>query len=236
MKTRHLESLVVGVCLALASVAASAQPLPNVVTGGSMFEQPGTTFNFTVQVTNTSSITSITDFTAFFMGYQLLAEPGSVGTLSIIDVLQPSSSPVLTAGTIAAFSDPVAVLPTAINGTTAYVSTSLGNDVEPELGDTIDPSETLNLITLQVQASANASGTWKLYAVNASDSGNPVSAWQKVGSGTDFQFGNLPSSPTTSLHVATIAVPEPSGLALAGIAALAIAACVARRRTATRNA
>jgi hypothetical protein len=219
MKTRLIEALVLGLAIALASAGAHAQPLPSVVTGASVFEQPGTTFNFTVQVTNTSSITSINDFTAFYMGYQMIAEPGAVGTLSIVAAIQPSSSPVLTAGTIATFFDNQAVLPTAINGTTAYTVASLGNDVEPEQGDTIAASQTSNLVTLQVQASANADGRWKLFAVNALDSGNPVSAWQQVGSGNDFAFGNLPTA-TTSLELAVISVPEPSALVLAGIAVL----------------
>jgi hypothetical protein len=229
MKTRRIEALILGLALALASAGAHAQPLPTLVTGASVFEQPGTTFNFTIQVTNTSSITSINDFTAFFMGYQLIAEPGAVGMLSIVAALQPSSSPVLTSGTIATFFDNQAILPTAINGTTAYTVASLGNDVEPEQGDTIAASQTRNLVTLQVQASANADGRWKLYAVNALDSGNPVSAWQQVNSSTDFAFGNLPAA-TTSLEIAVIAVPEPSTVALAGIAMLLGTGRLAHRR------
>lgn len=229
MKTYRIEVLVLGLVLALTSARAGGQPLPSVVTGASVFEQPGTTFNFTVQLTNTSSITSITDFTAFFMGYQLIAEPGAVGTMSIVDAFQPSATPVLTAATIATFVDTQAVLPTAINGTTAYTAASLGNDVEPEQGDTIAASQTLNLVTLQVQASANADGRWKLYAVNALDAGNPVSAWQQVGSGNELAFGNLPAA-TTALEIAVISVPEPSAVALAGIAMLLGAGRLAYRR------
>jgi hypothetical protein len=219
-------------CLALGVAQAAgssghAQQLPTLVTGGSVAKQPGTTFNANVQLTNLDQFTSVEDFTAFFMGFQLIPQSGAVGTLTIIGASQPTTSPVLTGAVIdATFLDSLE-LPSLLNGTTDYVAAILGND--PETGDTIAPGATRNLVALEIQASANADGLWKLFAVNDNDGGIPVSAWQRPGSGIDFGFTNLPSVSPTALELTVISVPEPSAGMLASIAGGA-AGCYATMR------
>jgi hypothetical protein len=218
--------LALGVALVAGSVG-HAQQLPTLVTGGSVAEQPGTTFNVNVQLTNLDQFVDVEDFTAFFMGFQLIPQSGAVGTLTIIGASQPATSPVLTESIISeTFLDDL-VLPNALNGTTDYVGAILGND--PETGDSIGPGQTLNMVTLQIQASGDADGLWRLFAVNDSDTGNPVSAWQKAGFGTDYGFTNLPSASPTALELTVISVPEPSARLLASVAG-GIVGCYATLR------
>jgi hypothetical protein len=232
MNSARIRSLWLTVGLTLASGSTiHATPLPSLLAGEPISRLPGTTFNVNVRLTNTD-LAAVEDFTAFFMGFQLIPQAGAVGTVTIVGASQPTSSPVLTGSVIDATFLDTLELPSLINDTVDYVAAILGNDPETP-ADTIAPGETRNLVTLQIQASGDSNGLWKLFAVNDNDAGNPVSAWQKPGSGTNFGFTNLPSGSPTALELTVISVPEPASGMLASLAG-GVAGCYAtlrRRRT-----
>jgi hypothetical protein len=207
--------LTVGLAFATWSTSHATTTLPALLAGDPVSRLPGTTFGVNVRLTNGEQA-AVEDFTAFFMGYQLIPQAGAVGTVTIIGVSQPVSNPVLTGTGIDVTFMPNLLLPTPINGTFDSVAAILGND--PETGDSILAGEIRNLVNLQIQASVNANGDWKLFAVNASDSGNPVSAWQKPNDATNFGFANLASDSPTAFELTVISVPEPSSWMLAGLA------------------
>jgi len=216
-----------GIGLAVAASSTShATPLPALLAGDPVSHPAGTTFSVNVRLTNTD-VATVEDFAAFFMGFQLIPQAGAVGTVTIIGASQPTSNPVLTGQTIdATFLDNL-ILPDLINGTIDYVAAILGND--PETGDSIVTAAIRNLVTLEIQASADANGDWKLFAVNDSDGGNPVSAWQKPNSTTNYGFTNLSSGSATALELTVISVPEPPSGMLASMAGGA-AGCYATLR------
>lgn len=217
--------LTVGLAFATWSTG-QATPLPALLAGNPVFRLPGTTFSVNVQLTNTGQA-PIEDFAAFFMGFQLIPQAGAVGTVTIIGANQPTSNPVLTGATIdESFLDGL-ILPNMINGTEDYVAAILGNN--PETGDSIVAAAIRNLVSLEIEASADANGDWKLFAVNDNDSGNPVSAWQKPGSPTNYGFTNLSSASGTAVELTVISVPEPAAGMLASLAGGA-AGCYATLR------
>jgi hypothetical protein len=89
---------------------------------------------------------------------------------------------------------------------------------------TVDVGLSYNMGTLDFTASAGASGTWNVYAVQQPV--NPLSFWTHSAL-DDFDFTNLQNGTESSLLLGTITVvPEPGSLALgvlgAGIVTLGI--------------
>ena len=178
-------------------------------TGKSLSLSPSTSGSITFSAGNDAGdITA--DFAGWTLGIQLLPSGTTTGTLTLGTLTQPVSNPMPT-GTLSISQPSLLTLANSaiINTSTSFYQIAV-DTIDPILG-TVLGNTSYNLGTLDISASANASGTWNLYAVQQGGS-FAQSYWS--GSLTDSDFGNLPSGAgNSSILIGTVsvtAVPEPT--------------------------
>lgn len=196
-------------------------------TGKSLSVSPGASGTFTFSATNDAgAITS--DFLGWTMGIQLLPSGTTVGTMTIGALAQSLTNPMPTG--VVDISQPALqtlALSGTINGLTEYYL--IGMAATEVLGS-LSGNTSYNLGDLTVNASANAQGTWNVYAVQ--QGGSFYKTYWTNSTLTDVDFGNLvrgPQGTNNSILIGTVtAVPEPSTIALLGMS-MAIAGWYAWR-------
>jgi hypothetical protein len=210
------------VCLTALSVGIIAFGGRAPVEAGLVLQSGASTLQFSqgssgsldLAVSNTG--TDATFVNNFWVGVQLVADPGATGTLSLASVSAPASNSLLT------YSPTFDASAATLSGTTTvggadYIQLIGANNSNSE--DSLADGEVANLIAITFTASGDALGTWTLYGVNQSSSS--VSYLSNV---NDVQtgFDNVPATDDTYIALATItvtAVPEPRTDVLAGLAA-----------------
>lgn len=212
---KRMRSILIGaVCWGLLIGSATATPL-NLVTGLSQSVVTGGSVLLDIAAMNQAP-GDITDVNAFLLAFQLLPQSGATGTLTITTAGQPATNALLTGPELpyVFFQPSGSLAPGSVNGSSSFVGVVMANE-DPDLGDTLAADATANLISLTLTASANASGTWTLYAIT---NGNPISAWQSTDSVADIAFGNLlipENGSISSLQLGTVSVapvPEPEDM------------------------
>ncbi len=179
-------------------------------TGKSLSLAPSSSGSITISGLNNAGDIS-TDFLAWTLGIQLRPAGTTTGSLTLGTLSQPVSNPMpIGAG-------PDTIQPTlltlansaSINGSVNFYQ--IGIQTTVALGTLLSNTD-YNLGTLSFSSSANASGTWNLYAVTQGGA-NYQSYWTN-GSLVDTDFGNLPrGAGNSSLLIGTVsitAVPEPA--------------------------
>lgn len=225
MITRRFLPFVVLMAAAIAVVAAteaSATTL-NLDTGKAVSIAPGTTGSITFSVTNVDSV-SEPDFIDWQLGVQIIPTGGNVGTISF-GTLGPAASDQVPGGSLSITQPTDASLTNPINGTRDYKRLYIETTDAPS---TLLPGNSYNLGTLSLSASADAAGSWDVYAVQ--ENSTKRSYWETQ---TVFQqsFGNLlTGGGDVALRIGTITVvPEPSTAGML-VVALGAAGLVVRNR------
>jgi hypothetical protein len=210
--------VVLGLCLST-MMPAVATPL-NLDTGVSLTLNPAlsTTGTLTLAATNENAGSAITSFNSWGLILQLIPQPGAVGSASISALTSPTLNPALTEAGEPLFDDQYTTnIP--VNGTVNAYLVGIANDTP--VTTTFALGQTYNLGDFAVTLSPDAQGSWALYALN--DQSNTGSWASEIGAQT--AFGNLAQASAgqyTTLALGTVtAVPEPSGLMLAGSAIVA---------------
>jgi hypothetical protein len=206
--------------------SASATPILNLVTTGSLAMTQGNTGTLGITVTNTG--TSPIDLAGMTIGLQLVPDGAVTGSLDLSDFLA-TDTPWTNPTTV----PPVLELLTLgqLNDSSNYFLMSISGNY------TLAASGTAVLGTVQFTASGDAVGTWQLWAVNEwPDEGFPISFVDDDQFET-FQFTDLsrdegdPLGVTLQIGTITVAVPEPSTWALLSVGGiLAGGMRLARRR------
>lgn len=213
-KLRHRAAWLIAALVAVMLVGPAVATTITLDTGKSATINQGATGTFSLSATNDAG--AITDnFLGWTLGIQVLPASGTnVGTMTPVSLTQPLSNP-MPVGTLDVINPLLSTLALSatINGSTQYFLTAAATT--DTLG-TLAGSTTYNLGNLGITASANAAGTWNVYAVQQSGA-NYRSYWTD-GSANDVQFGNLPNTGNSSILIGTVtAVPEPSTVVLLGM-------------------
>jgi hypothetical protein len=199
-------------------------------TGAMLGLQPGGTGSLTISLSNDAG--SVTNFNGWVVGIQYLPTPGATGSIALESLVQPATNPAVTNNVGTPVLDPDLELfdfdaaPLFVNGSDLFSVISI-TSAQPSNTQTLLGSTSYNLGTLTFSASANAQGTWNLYAINPNELDGERSWWYTNGLNT-VSYGNLllpaEGQSANSLLIGTIsvtAVPEPSSLLLAGSAIVA---------------
>lgn len=203
--------LIVVASMAAAS-PASAAPILDLVTTGSLTMTQGTTGTLAIRVTNSG--TTAIDLAGMSIGLQVVADGFVSNSLTLSGFT----------GTNTAWTDPAPADPEnatltsgTLNGTTNFFSMSISGSYA------LEPSTTAVLGTVVFTATEFAEGIWKLWAVNEwPEDGFQVTAVDDEAF-QQQQFANLTATeggPGVALQIGTITVvPEPSAVAVLGAAA-----------------
>ncbi len=226
-------SLSLAAALTLGLVGTASAVTLVLDTGKSESVTAGSSGSFVFSTTNSDAGDVTADFLSWTLGIQVLpAGSSNTGTLTVGTLSAAGTDP-MPVGTISVAAPALNSLGTAINGTTDYYG--MGIESTDTLGTLVSGSS-YNLGSLQLAASANASGTWNVFAVQQNV---PIerSFWTN-GSASNVAFGNLAfGQGNTSVLIGTVtAVPEPATCGMA-FAIFGIAGLVARRtiRRTSRN-
>ncbi len=207
---------------------ANALPLELDV-GKSISVTAGQSAAFVFSATNTNSGDAV-DFTAWYMGVQVIPSAGSSGTISVGNLTAATTNPIPIGQVQISTPAPRSINP-PLNGSTTYYDIGITTTDTPT---TLTAGNSYNLGSLELNASGDASGAWEVYAIQQSVQ---RTYWQELNLG-EFAFGNLPfGSSNTSVLIGTVtAVPEPATCGMA-FAIFGIAGLVARRtiRRTSRN-
>jgi hypothetical protein len=179
-------------------------------TGKSLSLAPSSSGSITFSALNGPGDIS-NNFLAWTLGIQLRPAGTTTGSLTLGTLTQPVSNPMPIGA------NPDRIQPTlltlansaSINGSVNFYQ--IGIQTTVALG-TLTGNADYNLGTLSISSSANASGTWNLYAVT--QGGASYQSYWTDGSLVDSDFGNLPrGAGNSSLLIGTVsitAVPEPA--------------------------
>jgi len=205
----------------------------NLDTGINVVGLPGSTVDFTFSATNDAG--DVTNWSGWFLGIQVLPSGSTTGGITLNPLASPVVNPSLTGNLEVSGPGPSIPLASGIslNGSTDF--RSIGIITDPEVNLTFPGSATLNLATLPVTLSADASGTWNVYVVQ-----QPVAflkSYYVDADATDLVFGNA-QPPTLvadsyAIQVGSISVvPEPTGITLGvlGAGAAGVMTHIRRRR------
>ena len=225
--------------VALGALCAPALATPiNLNTDLALSVNPGSSGVWTLSATNQNNGTIANGWNAFAVAFQVVPDAGATGTVTLQSFVNPAANPSIPSASAGQPFVGQGTFPQPINGTTDFTSIVLG--YSGSSFTTWASGQTYNLATITFSASADASGTWRVYASNPEDNFTdfPQTTWNLPNTNDNF-FGNVPfvSGQTSTVQLGTIsAVPEPRALTLAGSAAALIGGYSFRRSRRTRRA
>lgn len=225
--------------VALGALCAPALATPiNLNTDLALSVNPGSTGVWTLSATNQDNGSIANGWNAFAVAFQVVPDAGATGTVTLQSAVNPLVNPSIPSGSAGQPFVGQGTFPQPINGTRDFTPVVLGYNGTSFT--TWASGQTYNLATITFSASANASGTWRVYASNPEDNfvDLPQTTWN-LPNANDVFFGNVPfvSGQTSTVQLGTIsAVPEPRALALAGSAAALVGGYSVCRSRRTRRA
>jgi len=209
---------------------SQATPL-ELTTGLSLSMASGTTATLSLSATNlTGGTGNITTFNGFALALQLVRQPGSSGTVQFANFVAPASNGILPDPDSPQFELNGITNLSPVNGSAIATPIALFMaETAPSQETTVVQGVLKNLGTLSFVSTADALGTWKLYAVNDA---NNRSYWTDAAA-NETTFSQLSAVNGTSLELGTVSiVPEPSTLVLG----IGVAMIFAWRRHGSRRA
>jgi hypothetical protein len=227
--SRPLTLALAGGLMLFAALPVFAESIINLGTDISESIEPGGSGSFTFTLSNDGTTADLDNFIGWVLGIQLVPQPGTTGTLTVGNLSSPATNP-MPVGAVE-FTQPV--LSTlgsgaVINGSTQYYF--MGVSATEQFG-TVAVGQTYEMGSLALTASPDAQGAWDVYTVQQN---SPLlKTYWFDGSALETEFANLPfGQGNTSLQLGTIsAVPEPSSVALLGLAGLGAGGYALRRRS-----
>jgi len=220
----RLSTFAAAVGLVLVSaLPACAESILNLGTGITKVMQPASSDSFSFTLSNVGTTTAPDNFVGWVLGVQLVPRVGTTGTLTPGSLTGGATNP-MPPGAIEITQPALSTLGSSatINGLTQYYF--MGISATEQFG-TVAVGQTYQMGSLGLTASANALGTWDVYTVQQN---NPLfKTYFFDGAAAEQQFGNIPwvvgGTPqgNYSLKLGEVqVVPEPSTIALLGLAGL----------------
>jgi len=213
-----------------ASLPAFAQSIIDLDTGISETVEPGGSGSFTFTMANVGTSATPDNFIGWVLGIQLVPQGGNTGSLTVGSLSGGATNPMPT-GSLDITQPVLSTLGSSatINGSTQYYF--MGINTLDSLG-TLAVGQTYEMGSLGLTASGDASGIWDVYTVQQN---SPLfKTYFFDGSAAEQPFGNLPwGLGNQSLKLGTVevaAVPEPSTLAMLGLAGFGAGGYAWRRR------
>jgi len=203
----------------LAVVSSAAASTLDLDTGKALVVNQGSTGSFVFSFTNATGGDLESDFVAWVLGVQVLPATGATGTVTIGSLSAASTNSIFT--TVEEITQPVTSTladGATLNDSSSFTSMSmLGSGAATALS-----GASYNLGSLGLSASADALGTWNVYAVQQT-SPNFQSYWFNS-SLNEIDFANLTSTAGNSaiLLGTVVVVPEPATGLMIGLGGVAI--------------
>ena len=213
--------------LLFACVPAFAVSVINLDTGTDILEtlEPGGSGSVIFRLSNDGT-SSLDTFTGWNLGLQFIPRAGTTGTLTVGSLSAGSVNPV-PAGTTELTQPSLSSLgAVTINGLSTYFNTGAITTSEVAI---LAPGSTYDMGTVGLTASGDALGVWDVYAVQQN---NPLFRTYLWNDGLEQMFANVPNNlGNYSVQLGAVeVVPEPSTLAMLGLAGLGASGYAWRRR------
>lgn len=212
-----------------ASLPAFAQSIIDLDTGISETVEPGGSGSFTFTMTNVGTSAAPDNFIGWVLGIQLVPRVGNTGSLTVGSLSGGAINPMPT-GSLDITQPVLSTLGSSavLNGSNQYYF--MGINTLDTLG-TLAVGQTYEMGSLGLTASGDASGTWDVYTVQQN---SPLfKTYFFDGTAFEQPFGNMPwvGGGNYSLKLGEVAaVPEPSTLAMLGLAGFGAGGYAWRRR------
>lgn len=212
-----------------ASLPAFAQSIIDLDTGISETVEPGGSGSFTFTMANVGTSAAPDNFIGWVLGIQLVPRVGNTGSLTVGSLSGGAINPMPT-GSLDITQPVLSTLGSSavLNGSNQYYF--MGINTLDTLG-TLAVGQTYEMGSLGLTASGDASGTWDVYTVQQN---SPLfKTYFFDGTAFEQPFGNMPwvGGGNYSLKLGEVAaVPEPSTLAMLGLAGLGAGGYAWRRR------
>lgn len=218
-----------------ASLPAFAQSIINLDTSISEAVAPGGSGSFTFTMANVGTTATQDNFIGWVLGIQLVPQGGNTGSLTVGSLSGGATNP-MPFGDLQITQPALSTLGSSasLNGSTQYYF--MGINSLTDLG-TLAVGQTYEMGSLGLTASGDASGTWDVYTVQQN---SPLfKTYFFDGGAAEQPFGNMPwvigstGQGNYSLKLGTVevaAVPEPSTLAMLGLAGFGAGGYAWRRR------
>ncbi len=218
--------------LLFACLPAFAVSVINLDTGTDTLEtlQPGGSGSVIFRLSNDGT-SPLNTFTGWNLGLQFIPRAGTTGTLTVGSLSAGSVNPV-PAGTTELTQPSLSSLgAVTINGLSTYFNTGAITTSEYAV---LAPGSTYDMGTVGLTASGDALGFWDVYTVQQN---NPLFRTYLWNDGVEEMFANVPTGTGSGLPGnysvqlgAVEVVPEPSTLAMLGLAGLGAGGYAWRRR------
>lgn len=215
--------------LLFACVPAFAASVINLDTGTDTLEtlQPGGSGSVIFRLSNDGT-TSLDTFTGWNLGLQFIPRAGTTGTLTVGSLSAGSVNPVPVGTTELTQPVSASLGVVTINGLSTYFNTGSIATAEYSV---LAAGSTYDMGTVGLTASVNALGVWDVYTVQQN---TPLFRTYFWNDGLEQMFANVPTGAgpgNYSVQLGTVAVvPEPSTLAMLGLAGLGAGGYAWRRR------
>jgi hypothetical protein len=219
---------VAGGLMLFAALPVSAESIINLGTGIQESIEPGGSGSFTFTLSNVGTTTVPDDFLSWVLGIQLIPLPGTTGTLTLGTLSAGTTNPMPVGGVDISQPALRSLGAASINGSSDYYFMQIA---AAEQFGTVSVGQTYEMGSLALTASPDAQGAWDVYTVQ--QNGNLRRTYFFDGVNDEKEFGNIPfNGGDYSLPLGTVeVVPEPSSVALLGLAGLGAGGYALRRRS-----
>jgi len=218
---------VAGGLMLFAVLPVSAESIINLGTGIEESIEPGGSGSFPFTLSNVGTTTVADNFKDWVLGIQLIPQPGTIGTLTLGTLSAGTTNPMPVGGVDISQPALRSLGAVSINGSSEYYFMTIAAN---ERFGTVAVGQTYEMGSLALTASPDAQGAWDVYTVQQN---SPLMrTYWFDDTVTERAFGNIPfGGGNTSLQLGTVVVPEPSSVALLGLAGLGAGGYALRRRS-----
>jgi len=229
---RSVSLAVAGGLVLFAALPAFATSIIDLTTGQNWSIAPGSTDSITFTMTNVGTSAAPDNFIGWVLGLQFVPQPGTIGTLTLAGTssLSGGTTNPMPFGDLQITQPALSTLASGatLNGSTQYLFMNV--NTLTDLG-TLAVGQPYEMGSLSLTASPDALGAWDVFTVQQNSP--TFRTYWFDGTATEQPFGNIPwvGGGNYSLKLGEVAVvPEPSSLAMLGLAGLGAGGYAWRRR------